>query len=238
VGRSDREAYAYLLYPNGRALSEIAMKRLKILSEHTDLGSGFKIAMKDLEIRGAGNLLGREQSGQMQAVGLDMYLRILDEEINRLAKNEVEPEAEVFLDLDYSGFIDDGYISDQGTKFLIYRKIAGIRSEIELKQLEAELEDRFGPIPDAVQNLLYIAELKIICRKLSIFQLKERNGTVRVEFSRIASISVDHLIDLIREGNGAVTIDQKHPNIMIMKTDAVSLKDKSLFMLEKLQRLA
>lgn len=237
VGRSDRVAYAYLLYPNQRALTEVAMKRLKILSEHTDLGSGFKIAMKDMEMRGTGNLLGREQSGQMQAVGLDMYLRILDEEISRIAKSEKISERDVFLDLDYSGYIPESYIDEPSTKFEIYRKISGITDELQIKKLNSELEDRFGPIPQDVENLIYIAELKVLCRRLEVYFLKEFKGTVRVEFSKIASISVQRLIDLIRESNGAVSIDQKKPNIVMMKTDAVSLKDKSLFMLEKLQRL-
>ncbi len=237
VGRSDREAYAYLFYPNQKALSEIAMKRLKILSEHTELGSGFKIAMKDMEMRGTGNLLGREQSGQMQAVGLDMYLRILDETISKMTDSEKSIDEDVFLDLDYSGFIPDTYILDPGTKFKIYRKIAVIQKEIELKQLTSELEDRFGPIPDDVLNLLFIAEIKVLCKKLAIYQLRESKGTVRVEFSRVANIAIDRLIDMIRESSGALSIDQKHPNILTMKTDAVSLKDKSLFILEKLQRL-
>jgi len=237
VGRSDRESFAYLYYPNRKALSEIAMKRLKILSEHTELGSGFKIALKDMEMRGTGNLLGREQSGQMQAVGLDMYLRILDETISKMTDSGKSIEEDVFLDLDYSGFIPDTYILDPGTKFKIYRKIAVIQKEIELKQLTSELEDRFGPIPDDVLNLLFIAEIKVVCKKLAIYQLRESKGTVRVEFSRVANISIDRLIDMIRESSGAVSIDQKHPNILTMKTDAVSLKDKSLFILEKLQRL-
>jgi transcription-repair coupling factor (superfamily II helicase) len=237
VGRSDRDAYAYLLYPNRKALSEIAMKRLKILSEHTELGSGFKIAMKDMEMRGTGNLLGREQSGQMQAVGLDMYLRILDEEISKLSKTDELSRKDVFLDLDYSGYIPDFYIEDASTKFEIYRKIAGITKDIQIQQLTSELEDRFGPVPSDVQSLLYIAELKVLCRKLDIYHLQESRGIVRVEFSKITSISVDRLVDMIRESSGAVSIDQKKPNIVIMKTEAVSLKDKSLFMLEKLQRL-
>jgi transcription-repair coupling factor (superfamily II helicase) len=237
VGRSNREAYAYLLYPNKHALTEVAVKRLRILSEHTDLGSGFKIAMKDMEIRGAGNMLGREQHGQMSAVGLDMYLRILDEAIAQMQSSELEQEKEVFLDLDYSGFIPDSYITDAGIKFDIYKKIASITSNEHLMLLEAELEDRFGRLPEDVANLLYIAELKILCRTLSIYNLRERNGVVRAEFSKVADIPVDRLLELIRESSGQITIDQKKPNVLKLKTEAVSLKDKSLFMLEKLQRL-
>jgi transcription-repair coupling factor (superfamily II helicase) len=238
VGRSDQEAFAYLFYPELRVLSEIAVKRLKVLSEHTELGSGFKIAMKDMEIRGTGNLLGREQSGQLASVGLDMYLRILDEAIAALLKDgSVEESKEVFLELDYSGFIPDTYIAEPSVKFDVYKKIASIGTDAQLQGLTAEMEDRFGPMPEVVSNLLYIAELKIICRKLSIYHLKERDGKVLVEFSKVKDISIDKVMELIRIGNGAVSIDAHRMNVLSFRTDAVSLKDKSLFILEKLQRL-
>ncbi|MBO4394411.1 MAG: transcription-repair coupling factor, partial [Spirochaetales bacterium] len=135
VGRSDREAYAYLFYPADRMLSEQAIKRLQTISEHTDLGSGFKVAMKDMELRGAGNLLGREQSGFMSAVGLDMYIRLLDEEISKLQKTNEKPDTEVYLELDYSGYIPDSYISDPTVKLEIYKKIAGTRTREQLERL-------------------------------------------------------------------------------------------------------
>ncbi len=237
VGRSDREAYAYLFYPSDYVLNEQAIKRLKIISEHTELGSGFKVAMKDMEIRGAGNLLGKEQSGFMSSVGLDMYIRLLDEEIARIRQSDEKQETEVFLELDYSGYIPDTYISDPSVKFEVYKKIATIRTSEQLERLSAELADRFGKIPEEVANLLYICELRIVCRKLDIYHMKEKKGDVLVEFSKIASISIDHLIDMIKTSNGAVTIDPKRLNIMTMKTNAISLRDKALFILEKLQRL-
>lgn len=239
VGRSDQEAYAYLFYPELSVISEIAVKRLKVISEHTELGSGFKIAMKDMEIRGTGNLLGKEQSGQLASVGLDMYLRILDEAIATMMKEgDVDQSREVFLELDYSGFIPDSYISEPSVKFEIYKKIASIESDAQLQGLTAELEDRFGPVPEVVVNLLYIAELKIVCRKLNIQHLKERNGQVTVEFAKVKDIAIDKVMELIRLGNGKVGIDQRRMNVLTLRTDAVSLKDKSLFILETLQRLA
>ena len=238
VGRSDQEAYAYLFYPDKGVLSEVAIKRLKVISENTELGSGFKIAMKDMEIRGTGNLLGREQSGQLASVGLEMYLRILDETIAALTKEgSIEDTREVFLELDYSGFIPDTYISEPSVKFDVYKKIASITTDVQLQALTAEMEDRFGPMPEVVSNLLYIAELKIICRKLAIYHLKERNGSVTVEFSKVKNLSIDKLMDLIRLSNGKVGIDNRRMNVITLRTDAVSLKDKSLFILEKLQRL-
>jgi transcription-repair coupling factor (superfamily II helicase) len=239
VGRSDQEAYAYLFYPAMSVVSEVAVKRLKIISEHTQLGSGFKIAMKDMEIRGTGNLLGREQSGQLASVGLDMYLRILDEAIAELLKEDsIDEYKEVFLELDYSGFIPDSYINEPSVKFEIYKKLASITTDVQLQALTAEMSDRFGPMPEVVVNLLYIAELKIICRKLSIHHLKERNGIVTIEFTKVKHIAIDKVMELIRLGNGKIGIDQRRMNVITLRTDAVSLKDKSLFILETLQRLA
>ena len=237
VGRSDREAYAYLFYPKDHRLNDDAIKRLQIISEHTDLGSGFKIAMKDMELRGAGNILGKEQSGFLSVVGLDMYIRLLDEAIAEIQNTGEKLDQEVFLDLDYSGFIPDSYIRDNSLKFEYYKKIASIKTQQQLEMLTAQLKDRFGTIPEEVSNLLYICELRIVCRKLDVYHMKERKGEVTVEFSKIASISVDRVIDMIKTGNGSVRIDPRKPNFMYMKTDAISLRDKALFILEKLQRL-
>ncbi|NCC12061.1 MAG: transcription-repair coupling factor, partial [Spirochaetia bacterium] len=238
VGRNDQQAHAYLFYPQGSALSEIAVKRLKIISEHTELGSGFKVAMKDMEIRGTGNLLGREQSGQLASVGLDMYIRILDEAIRSLQKAGLkEEEKEVFLELDYTGFIPDTYIKAPSVKFDVYRKISSIANEEQLQGLSSELADRFGPLPEEVANLLYIAEIKIICRKLSIIHLTDRKQVVAIEFGKVANLNVNKIMNLIALSNKSVWLDMRRMNVMYMKTDAVSLKDKALFLMEKLQRL-
>ncbi|WP_293895314.1 MULTISPECIES: transcription-repair coupling factor [unclassified Sphaerochaeta] len=238
VGRNDSQAYAYLFYPQGSALSEIALKRLKIISEHTELGSGFKVAMKDMELRGTGNLLGREQSGHLASVGLDMYIRILDEAIRDLQHEGVrEEDKEVFLELDYTGFIPDTYIKAPSVKFDIYRKISSIVNDEQLQGLASELSDRFGPPPVEVANLLYIAEIKIICRKLSIIHLTDRKGVVAVEFGKVADLNVNKVMNLIALSNKSVWLDMRRMNVMYMKTDAVSLKDKALFLMEKLQRL-
>ncbi|MFA5514384.1 MAG: TRCF domain-containing protein, partial [Sphaerochaetaceae bacterium] len=175
---------------------------------------------------------------QLASVGLDMYLKILDEAIEQLLQQgKFEKEKEVFLELDYSGFIPDSYINEPTLKFEIYKKIASIRDEIELQNLKAELVDRFGPIPSVVDNLLYIAELKIISKKLNILHLKERNGVVSIEFGKVKDIAIDKVIELITLGGGKVAIDQKRLNVLTLKTEAVSLKDKALFILEILQKL-
>jgi transcription-repair coupling factor (superfamily II helicase) len=238
VGRSDRVAFAYLLYPGGRALSELAMKRLQIVSDFTELGSGFKIAMKDLEVRGAGNLLGAEQSGDVYAVGFEMYLRLLDEAVRKLSDDNWREEEEAYLELEYSGYIPDDYIPVPMVKMEVYKKIAGVSAQEELDQLYAELEDRFGPVPDELASLLSLAEIRIICRRMGISSLRERNGLVRVEFSRVASVSVDRLLRMMRESPDRVKLDPERPNAIILATGAIGLKEKSEYIREKLQALA
>jgi transcription-repair coupling factor (superfamily II helicase) len=240
VGRSDTPAYAYLFYPKGRTISELAMKRLRIISDFTDLGSGFKIALKDLEIRGAGNLLGREQHGDILAVGLDMYLRLLDEAIEALqlpegARKEEPPE--VFLELEYSGYIPDGYMAEPMEKMGIYKKIASVTDTEELAAAERELSDRFGPMPDEVLSLFAIAEIRILCRRLFISSLRERDGEVTVEFSRLAQVSVDRVLTLIRDSGGSVALDPRHPNCLIIRVGSIGLKEKSEFISDRLSRL-
>ncbi|MCR4940661.1 MAG: transcription-repair coupling factor [Treponemataceae bacterium] len=237
VGRSNRKAYAYLFYPENRALSEVAMKRLQVISDFTELGSGFKIAMKDMEIRGAGNLLGRDQSGDVYSVGFDMYLRLLESAIQRLSDEHYEPENEVLLELEYTGFIPDSYIKNSQTKMEIYKKIAAVSTKGELERVYSELEDRFGPIPDEVYSLLALAEIRIICRKLDIAVLKERAGRVQIEFAQVSKINVDKVLRLIKESGGAVKLDPMKPNVLIMMTGKIGLKEKSIFIREKLETL-
>ena len=237
VGRSDRPAFAYLFYPQDRALSEIVMKRLQVISDNTELGSGFKIALKDLEVRGAGNLLGREQSGDIMSVGFDMYLRLLDEAVRELETVKEETPPEVYLELEYSGFIPDGYISEAEEKFEVYKKIASIGREDELEGITAELMDRFGPLPEEVQSLLCLAEIRIICRKLWVSSLRERRGILEVQFSKVAKISINRLLALIRDSLGKVRLDAKRPQILMMDTGAVGLKEKSEFIRDRLSVL-
>jgi transcription-repair coupling factor (superfamily II helicase) len=238
VGRSDRLAHAYLFYPDGRALSELAMKRLQIISDFTELGSGFKIAMKDLEVRGAGNLLGREQSGDIYSVGFDLYLKLLDDAVARLSQEGYQGEEEPYLELEYSGFIPEEYISQQAVKMEIYKKIAGILSQDDLESLYRELEDRFGPVPGEVSSLLALAEIRVLCKKLSIATLKERKGFVTVEFMKVAKVSVERLLRLMKESGQKIKLDPTRPNVLMIATGPIGLKEKSEFIREKLAALA
>jgi transcription-repair coupling factor (superfamily II helicase) len=237
VGRSDRMAYAYLFYPDKRALSELAMKRLQIISDFTELGSGFKIAMKDLEVRGAGNLLGREQSGDIYAVGFDLYLRLLDSAVQRLSDSGYEAEEDTYLELEYAGYIPDEYVSLPTMKMEVYKKIASIMSQSDLDTLYQELVDRFGPLPEEVQSLLSLAELRVICKRLSIASLKERGGSVTAEFSKVAKVSVERLLRLIKESGGRVKLDPHRPNVLVITTGNIGLREKSEFIRERLASL-
>lgn len=235
VGRSDVPAYAYLLYPEKRALSEVAMKRLQIISDNTELGSGFKIALKDLEMRGAGNLLGKEQHGDIQVVGFSMYLRLLDKAIANLEQEAAEEEApEPILELEYTGFIPDSYIKDMMEKMEVYKRIVSVSTESELDQVYQELEDRFGSIPDEVQSILSLPEIRIICKKLFVSSLKEREGKLTVEFSRLAKISADKVVRLIKLSGGSVYLDKHRPNCLVIKTGNIGLKEKSEFIRDRL----
>ncbi|GHV77171.1 transcription-repair-coupling factor [Spirochaetia bacterium] len=238
VGRSDRVAYAYLFYPRDHALTELAMKRLQVISDFTDLGSGFKIAMKDMEIRGAGNLLGREQSGDIYSVGFDLYLRLLDEAVHRLENSQYEAETETLLELEYTGFIPDVYIDGAQEKMEVYKKIASVKTREELENLLGELTDRFGPPPDEAASLLALAEIRIICRDISVFSLKEKGGQVRVEFGKVSKVKIDRLLRLMQESNGRVKLDPKAPNVLLLQTGSIGLKEKSEFIREKLAALA
>jgi transcription-repair coupling factor (superfamily II helicase) len=214
------------------------MKRLQVISDFTELGSGFKIAMKDMEIRGAGNLLGREQSGERYSVGFDLYLRLLDEAVKRLEDSQYEAETETLLELEYSGFIPDSYIDSPQEKMEVYKMIAAIRDKEELERLYAELLDRVGPLPDEAASLMALAEIRIICREIAAASLRERAGVVRVEFARVAQLNVDRLVRLMQESAGKVRLDPKKPNVLMLATGNIGLKEKSEFIREKLAALA
>jgi len=237
VGRADRPAYAYLFYPKNRAISELAMKRLKIISDFTDLGSGFKIALKDLEIRGAGNILGREQHGDILAVGYDLYIRLLDEAIAEINQEASEEAPEVYLELEYSGYIPDTYIAEPMEKMEVYKKISAISSRDELDRTHRELEDRFGPLPDEVSSVFAIAEIRIICKKLFVSSLQEKEGLVAIEFSRLSHLSMEKVLRLIRESGGKVTLNVEKPNCLYIKSGKIDLKDKAEFLSERLSIL-
>jgi transcription-repair coupling factor (superfamily II helicase) len=162
VGRSRERAYAYLLYPSAAALSEEASKRLATLSDYTELGSGFRIAMRDLEIRGAGNLLGDEQSGHVAAVGFELYVSMLDEAVRLLSGDSADEAAEpVRMDLPVDAYVPGDYVPYEAAKIEVHRRIAGAREVAQLIMLREELVDRFGPVPEPLDNLIRLQDARI-----------------------------------------------------------------------------
>ena len=183
VGRSNRIAYAYLLYTKDKVLTEVAEKRLKALKDFTELGSGFKIAMRDLEIRGAGNMMGSSQHGHMAAIGYDLYCRMLEDTV-KLIKGEIDKEPiETTVDLKVDAYIPSDYIEDEIQKIEVYKKIAAIEGEEDYKDIKDELEDRFSEIPDTVYNLMDIAYIKSKAKLLSIEEIKE-NKDILFRFAK------------------------------------------------------
>ncbi len=238
VGRGGKQAYAYLLYPDSSALTEIAMKRLQIISDFTELGAGFKIAMKDMEVRGAGNLLGREQSGEIHSVGFDMYLRLLEEAVIERSPDVKERAPEVYLELNYTGFIPDNYITSQTEKMEVYKKIASIDSDGELEAVHKEIYDRFGPLPDEILSLLSISELKILCKELWIKSLIERKNILDIEFGKLTAIEPERVLRLITISKGKVRYNPSRPNYLTLEVDPnIGLKEKSEFIRDRISML-
>lgn len=179
VGRSDKQAYAYITYKRDKLLSEVADKRLKAIKEFTEFGSGFKIAMRDLEIRGAGSMLGEMQHGHMEKVGYDTYCKLLDEVIKEMQGIEVVEEQDVQIDLAVSSYIPDNFIENSSQKIEIYQNIALCRTEEELQNVIDEVIDRYGRLPKELENLIDIARIKQLARKANILKIAQKeNGIV------------------------------------------------------------
>ncbi len=203
VGRSDRRAYAYLLIPSDTELSPIARRRLAALKEFSDLGAGFKIAALDLELRGAGNLLGGEQSGHIDAIGFEMYTSMLERTVREL-KGEVEAEeAEVQLNLGLNIRIPAEYITEENQRLRMYKRVAGVDTEQQLQDVTAELQDRYGAPPPPVRNLLEYATLKLLCRRLCVVGIDRHRDTVNIKFGENAGIDPEKLMRFVATRKGA-----------------------------------
>lgn len=203
VGRSNRRAYAYLLVPMDTELSEIARKRLAALKEFSDLGAGFKIAALDLELRGAGNILGGEQHGHIGSVGFEMYIRLLEETVHELKGEEVPLEVHSTLNLGLDIRIPSDYIVDEHQRLRAYKRIADTATVEASGDLLAELEDRYGPAPEAVRSLLKFSVLKSAAQKLGIEAIDRRQGALNVKFHQAARIDPSRLMSLVTSTEGA-----------------------------------
>ena len=207
VGRSNRTAYAFLMYKRDKSLKEIAEKRLQTIRDFTDLGSGFKIAMKDLEIRGAGNVLGMSQHGHMAEVGYDLYCKLLNKAVLKQKGVEVTEDFTTTMDLDVDAYIPPEYILNELLKLDTYKRIAGLENDGEIEQMREELKDRFGDIPESAENLLKITGLRIKAQRLFITDIKGKNGEISFIYKPDADIRVENLGDLLKSFNGALKFE-------------------------------
>jgi len=199
IGRSDRQAYAYFLVPPERTLTEMARKRLKALQEFTDLGSGFRIAAMDLEIRGAGNLLGQAQHGHIAALGFELYCRMLERAVQDLkAGGEPMPEFRAALNLGVDLKIPKEYIADEHHRLMFYKRIAGAASREELDQIGEEMEDRYGRLPRQGINLLELAGLRVLAEKLQVSQVDYKPGMLTVKFSDSSPVDPEMVLRFVR----------------------------------------
>ncbi len=239
VGRSNRTAYAFLMYRRDKMLKEIAEKRLHAIKEFTELGSGFKIAMRDLEIRGAGNLLGAEQSGHMEAVGYDLYCKMLNEAVKSMKGEVTEEETyETTVDMDMDAFIPATYIKNEVQKLDIYKRIAEIENEEELMDMQEELTDRFGDMPSAVNNLLNIALIKSICHSLYIVGLVHKENEVKLMMYPKAKLAVEKIPELmLKYQNNLKLMPQANPYFVYRLPAGPKGKPDPLVIFEHLQKL-
>lgn len=226
VGRSSRSAYAFLMYRQNTMLKEVAEKRLKAIREFTDLGSGFKIAMRDLEIRGAGNLLGAEQSGQMEAVGYDLYCKMLNDAVLK-EKGEAEEteEYETTIDININAYLPSSYVRNETTKLDIYKRIASISNEEEYDDMLDELIDRFGSIPTPVNNLLQVAWLKAEAHQAYITQVEQKEEEVILSMYPKAKIKVDQIDPLLQANRNLLKFRPGAQPAFIVNLKRVSKKD-------------
>ena len=197
VGRSDRPAYAYFTYPANKILSEVAYKRLTSITEYSELGSGFKIAMKDLEIRGAGNILGREQHGHMVKVGYDMYARLLKETVDELKGVSTVQRKDVVMEVDIDAYAPDDYIESATERMDFYQDLAGAADLPALEKLCGDIEDQYGSMPKPTVNLFTVARLKILAGKAGVGKLTLRNGMCKIVFDGKTSFMKKEVFDAV-----------------------------------------
>src|SRR5262249_39074583 len=199
VGRSDRPAYAYLLIPPEDNLSPVAKKRLAAIKEFSDLGSGFRVAALDLEIRGAGSLLGGEQSGHIETVGFEMYMKLLEEAVRELKGEEIEDDVRAVVNLGVDLRIDASYVPDMNQRLMLYRKVAAARRDAEIDRVLDEAADRYGPLPESVLNLADYGRIRVMADRLGVESIDREGRTVVLKFRPQARIDPVRLVALVRQ---------------------------------------
>jgi len=226
VGRSNRNAYAFFMYKKDRVLKEVAEKRLQAIREFTDLGSGFKIAMRDLEIRGAGNILGQEQHGHMAAVGYDLYCKMLNEAVKSLKGEMTEEDFTTTVDIDADAYIPPSYIVNEYQKLDIYKRIASIENTDEYEDMKEELMDRFGEIPGSVDNLLRISLFRIRAHRLYITEVRGKNGELRFYMRPDARVRVQGIPELLNKYGKKMAVMTKGTPFFLLKYQKCGIAEK------------
>lgn len=218
VGRSSRRAFAYFTFSSGRELTDVATKRLEAIREYTEFGSGFKIAMRDLEIRGAGSILGNRQHGHMEAVGYDMYLKLLSEAVaeEKGEKAEDTEEAECLIDLPIEAHIPEDYITSTPQRLSVYKRIAAIRSDADANDVYDELGDRFGAPPEAICGLVEIALLRNVASKIGVYEITQRNGSILFYMNEP---DIKYVVALNKEMKGRVLLSAAKKAYIAVKLD-------------------
>jgi transcription-repair coupling factor (superfamily II helicase) len=206
VGRSAHRAYAYLLIPGEHLLTKDATRRLEVLEELDDLGSGFRLAAHDLEIRGAGNLLGKEQSGNVTAVGFELYAQMLEETVHELRGGQIKVQIEPDIHIGVPAYIPEAYIPDVNQRLVFYKKLANVEDRTELEELGYEMEDRFGPLPELVLALIEVMDLRRVLRMYMVTAVSKRAEMVTIHFHPDSPIKAERLVDLVQK-------DQRQTNL-------------------------
>lgn len=238
VGRSSRLAYAYFTYRKDKVLTEVAEKRLKAIKEFTEFGSGFKIAIRDLEIRGAGNLLGTQQHGHIAAVGYDLYCRLLSEAVKELKGEETAEDLETQIDLPVNAYVPDNFIEDEVLKIEIYKKIASIQNKDDKMDVEDEITDRFGDMPSPLLNLIDIAYIKSFAKKYKIISIKEVGRDIILGFSSSSFIDIDAVRELnAKMNNSIIYINNAVPSVKI-KTQVINETNPIIILKDFMENLA
>jgi transcription-repair coupling factor (superfamily II helicase) len=234
VGRSNRTAYAFLMYKKDKMLKEVAEKRLQAIKEFTDLGSGFKIAMRDLEIRGAGSILGEKQHGHMEAVGYDLYCKMLNEAVKTLkGEKKVDEDFGTYVDMDVDAFIPAEYIVNEVQKLDIYKRIADLENEAECEDMHKELKDRFGNVPKSVENLIRISLIRVTAHKRYVTEIKGKVGNVIFYMEAFAPVKVDKLPELLAKYKGALEFSSKGTPNFVLRYRKYGLLEKDAALMMK-----
>jgi transcription-repair coupling factor (superfamily II helicase) len=201
VGRSDRLAFCYLLVPSDKILTSDARKRLSAIQEFSDLGAGFRIAARDLEIRGSGNLLGGEQSGEIAAVGFEMYCKLLEETVREMKGERIEEEIETSMSLGVDIYIPPEYVADENLRMTFYKKIASAGSDQRVEDIRSELRDRFGALPPKVESLLHFVKVKRLAQSLGVVSVIREGSLAIVKLSPTARVDPNRLVEVMQTDN-------------------------------------